>query len=544
MRRLAVVPRTRVLGLSLSALILASAILSLSILPVRAVQWSSVSQVPTVTVANFKPSVTQDNVSDIWLAYESTATQQSYYKVRYQFSTTTAWDSEHNITSPKGFNTGPAIEILVNQTILVVWTSNRTGFQELWYKTGIRTITGVTWYGDKQLTHDNLVAPNGPDSSEIVQDLTGNIWVFYHKVVGSGSNIFYTINKPGTGWTSEAQLTFDTTDILPGATMTVDGRIWVVFSVLSTGNYNIWYKVFSGTGWGVETRLTTYKNSDDGPDIAQSRDGTLWAFWGREIPVSPSTGIFGEDIFYKNSTNLGATWSADTQLTTTGSSATGCILLPCFNFDPSLMQLGKNFFVFWDSNMPDASNFNIFYQSAPILAHDLAVSNIAVNPRQTYPLLLKYAGVTPRFSVNTTIANLGDFMDTAQLSVYANSTIIGSSSYVLAPGQSLLVPLSWNVTNLKPGCYSLKSSIATVSGEIKTANNVLVWGFVRILPLGDVNQDGNVNIVDFSVVAFGYLTTPASARWNPYGDIDNDGVIGIVDLSVVAANYNMAIPTC
>jgi hypothetical protein len=536
-------PRRLLLGLALSALILASAILSISILPVRAVSWSGVSQVPTLTVANFKPAVSQDNASDIWLAYESTATQQSYYKVRYQFSTTTAWDSEHNITIPKGFNTGPSIDILVNQTILVVWTSNRTGFQELWYKTAVRTLTGVAWGQDKQLTRDNLVAPNGPDSSEIVQDLSGNIWVFYHKVVGSSSNIFYTINKLGAGWTGEAQLTFDTTDILPGATLTADGRIWVVFSVLTTGNYNIWYKVFSGTGWGLETRLTTYKNSDDGADIAQARDGTLWAFWAREIPVNPAAGVFGEDIFYKNSTNLGATWSADTPLTTTGSSATGCVIAPCFNFDPALMQLNKNFFVFWDSNMPDGSNFNIFYQSTPILAHDLAVSRVAVNPRQTYPLSLKYARVTPIFSVNTTIANLGDFTDNAQLSVYANSTLIGSASYALTPGQSLMVPLSWNVTSLKPGCYSIKASIATVPGQIIT-NNVLVWGFVRVLPLGDVDQDGNVNIIDFSVVAFGYLSTPASPKWNAYGDIDNDGVIGIVDLSVVAANYNMAIPLC
>lgn len=545
MRKYGLSRNSLVRNLLLAAILILSMILSASLntFPTSAVQWSSVNKVPTTTTANFKPNVSQDNQSDIWLAYESTVTQQSYYEVRYQYTTTTAWSSPFNITSPKGFNTGPSIQVLANQTIFIAWTSNRTGFQELWYRTGVRTLTAISWSTDKQLTHDNLVAPNGPDASAVIEDLTGNIWVFYQRVVLSTSNIFYNMFKPGTGWTGETQLTFDTVDILPGATVTSDGRVWVTFALFSSGTYNIWYKIFSGT-WSLSTRLTTSKLDDQGPDIVQARDGTLWAFWSREIPVQPSAGIFGADIFYKNSTNMGLTWSADTQLTTSGSSATGCVIIPCFNFSPALLQLGANLYVFWGSDMPDASNYNIFYQFTPILFHDLAVTRISFTPSMTYPLSLKFAGVKPQFNVSTTIANLGSFTDTAQLTIYANSTLIGGGSFVLAPGQTFIVQTTWNVTNLKPSNNFIKAIIAPVPGEINAPNDVLTSSCLRILPLGDIDQDGGVTIIDFSVAAYGYLQPVGSPRYNAYADINSDGVIDILDLAVVAATYNTILPSC
>lgn len=55
--------------------------------------------------------------------------------------------------------------------------------------------------------------------------------------------------------------------------------------------------------------------------------------------------------------------------------------------------------------------------------------------------------------------------------------------------------------------------------------------------LGDVNGDGNVNIIDVAMVAYAYRATPGSPLWNPNADFDNDGIIDIIDLSITFYNY-------
>jgi hypothetical protein len=265
--------------------------------------------------------------------------------------------------------------------------------------------------------------------------------------------------------------------------------------------------------------------------------------WTREVKVA--TGIYGTDIFSKNSTTMGSSWSADTPVTTNGSSLTGCGMQPCLNFDASQVQLpNKLFYLFWSSNMPSATSFQIWYQSAIVLSHDLAVSGVAAGPQKTYPGGLKRVPVSPFVSVNTTLTNLGDFTETAQLTVTANSTVIGVSSTTLSAGQSLILPVKWNTTGVKPGCYLIKSSVASVPGEINTTNNVLIWGYIHMLPLGDLNQDGSVSFLDAVTFAADYGAMVGSSLYNPYADINGNGVVDFLDATVLASNYGIVTPAC
>ena len=50
----------------------------------------------------------------------------------------------------------------------------------------------------------------------------------------------------------------------------------------------------------------------------------------------------------------------------------------------------------------------------------------------------------------------------------------------------------------------------------------------------DINKDGKVNIVDITIVAQAYGSTPEQGRWNPACDLDHNKIINIVDLSMVA----------
>ena len=62
---------------------------------------------------------------------------------------------------------------------------------------------------------------------------------------------------------------------------------------------------------------------------------------------------------------------------------------------------------------------------------------------------------------------------------------------------------------------------------------------MHIIPLGDVDQDGSVDIIDASIVALAFGSTPGMHYWNPYADINDNGIIDIIDVSVMALNFGV-----
>ena len=57
--------------------------------------------------------------------------------------------------------------------------------------------------------------------------------------------------------------------------------------------------------------------------------------------------------------------------------------------------------------------------------------------------------------------------------------------------------------------------------------------------MGDVEQDGNVDIIDASTVALAFQTTPGTPHWNPYADINGNGIVDIIDVSIMAKNFGV-----
>jgi len=52
-----------------------------------------------------------------------------------------------------------------------------------------------------------------------------------------------------------------------------------------------------------------------------------------------------------------------------------------------------------------------------------------------------------------------------------------------------------------------------------------------------ITGDGTVTIVDFSIVALAYGSSPGSTRYNAAADLTGSGTISIIDVSMVALFY-------
>jgi len=59
--------------------------------------------------------------------------------------------------------------------------------------------------------------------------------------------------------------------------------------------------------------------------------------------------------------------------------------------------------------------------------------------------------------------------------------------------------------------------------------------------VSDLNRDGIVNILDISIVAMAFGSTPGDTNWNVIADLNNDEIVNILDISTIAKDYGKTV---
>jgi len=168
--------------------------------------------------------------------------------------------------------------------------------------------------------------------------------------------------------------------------------------------------------------------------------------------------------------------------------------------------------------------------------HDLAITG--VEPSKT----VVGQGYTITLAINAT--NQGSCTETFNITAYANTTVILTETITLSSGNYATITLTWNTTGFAYGNYTIKAYATPVPGETDTTDNTYINGIVLVTIPGDVDNSGEINILDVSLVCHALWTTPASDgtpgdwwAWNPACDLNNDGKIDGADLAIVTLNY-------
>src|SRR5467141_2797008 len=104
------------------------------------------------------------------------------------------------------------------------------------------------------------------------------------------------------------------------------------------------------------------------------------------------------------------------------------------------------------------------------------------------------------------------FSETFNLTIY-----YGSNNLV-----RFLVAISPTSPRLATGC-----TINTATGQLAC--------FLSKNP--DVNSDGTVGMVDYSMAVYEYGASQGSPRYNPAADLDNNGTIDLVDIAIIGLDY-------
>jgi Secretion system C-terminal sorting domain/BNR repeat-like domain len=288
-----------------------------------------------------------DSVHVVWFD-DRDGNEEIYYKRSTDGGLT--WGPDVRLTNNSALSYDPCI-LVSGSVVHVAWTDARNGDpnREIYYKRS--EDGGSTWGADIRLTNAPLSSesPSMAISGSVLHvvwydernDPTGN-WY---------TDIYYKCSTDGgLTWGTDTRLTSPPHNFYSGfPCVAVSGSVvHVAWEDDRNGNYDVYYKnsTDGGLTWGAETQLTNNPAGQSDPCLSVS-GSVVHVVWHDN---RYSTNDY--EIFYKRSTDGGMTWGADTRLTND----------PNDSEYPTIATSGSLVHVVWDDNRD--GNYEIYYKES------------------------------------------------------------------------------------------------------------------------------------------------------------------------------------
>ncbi len=351
--------------------------------------------------------------------------------------------------------------------------------------------------------------------SSIVQTSNGRLWVFWSRSVGGQFNIMSTASDDeGVTWSPEVQVTRDSGDNAGvSALLMSNGALLIAWSSSRTGNNEIFCKVSAdhGSSWSSDTQLTFSASRDLKPALCQAANGSIWMMWS-----SDRSG--GYDLYYKISSDYGASWSNSVRLTTH----------PSLDKSPALLQARDGrLWVFWSSDR--AGDDDIFYTIYNGTAWSAKVRILASSDLDTSPFALetvdrmiyvfwcaRHPTQTATDDIYYTVSSDGGVSWSAGVEFAFSSVDDLWPSAVQTPDTKIWVTWTSDRAEQPDGNWDI---------------------YIKTSLVGDINADGAVDILDLSRVGLSFGSLEGEPEYDPEADLNIDGVVDTRDISLVCRNY-------
>jgi hypothetical protein len=286
--------------------------------------------------------ITADSSGPIYMVWGSAPSDNSdlYFKTSTDAGGT--WSSGQRFTWTSGYSYAPAIAVDSPDGLQVVWQDDTPGNSEIYTKK--TSDAGATWSTNQRLTW------NSGDSRlpDIAVDSLGHIHVVWYDDTPGNDEIYYKRSTDGGAtWSTSRNLSLAVGACRePAVAIDPSGDIHLVWHSVTPGDWEIYYKrsTDGGATWSANQRITWSPGHSYAPSISSDTSGNLHIVWYDDKPGN-------YEVYYITSMDGGETWSASQRLCWTS----GRSEYPIIAADAS-----GNLHVFWDDDTP--GNYEIYYK--------------------------------------------------------------------------------------------------------------------------------------------------------------------------------------
>jgi subtilisin family serine protease len=182
----------------------------------------------------------------------------------------------------------------------------------------------------------------------------------------------------------------------------------------------------------------------------------------------------------------------------------------------------------------NAENIRIpfLFEELPSQVHDVSVVNVV--PSKTV--------ASGSVTLDVIVANQGDYAESFNVTVYANTTTLGTVQSTVTSGSNATLALIWDTSSFAYGNYTLSATAQLPPNETNNADNPPITSWVVVTIPGDINGDFKVDLTDLQILAAAYGSKPGDPNWNPNADIDNTGTVSLLDLLTLSQHYGQHYP--
>jgi outer membrane protein assembly factor BamB/chitodextrinase len=141
--------------------------------------------------------------------------------------------------------------------------------------------------------------------------------------------------------------------------------------------------------------------------------------------------------------------------------------------------------------------------------------------------------------INVNVTNEGDFAETFNVTVYANTRVAVRQIVTLSSRNFTTITFAWDTSGFARGNYTIWAYVWPLQGETDTEDNTFPDGSILVTIPGDINGDKHVNYLDGILLGAAFSSAPKDANWNANADIDCNSVVNYLDGIILGANFGL-----
>jgi len=270
--------------------------------------WTTYKRLTWTSGESNNPAIAVDSAGDLHVVWDdpTPGNWEIYYKKSTDAGTT--WTISKRLTLTSGASSRPAIAVDPYDNLHLVWSDETPGNGEILYKKS--TDGGATWTKDNRLTWTS-----GHSFEPVIAvDPSGNLHVVWEDYTPGNGEIFYVNSSDGgTTWTTSKRLTWNSgLSYEPAMAVDPSGNLHVSWVDGTSGNWEIYYKKSTDGGitWETSKRISWTSGGSYAAALAVDPSGNLHMFWSDDTPGN-------YEVYRVKSTDGGATWTKSQRLTWT-----------------------------------------------------------------------------------------------------------------------------------------------------------------------------------------------------------------------------------